>query len=59
MTIDLSDKRIIMIHGLAAKPPEAITHELWRYTLTENIRVDQPQLASELDANPHVFESAY
>ena len=59
MSIDLSRKRIIMVHGLAAKPPEAITHDLWRYTLTENIRVDQPQLASDLDAHPEVFKSAY
>ena len=59
MPTDLSNKKIIMIHGLASKPPQPITHELWRYTLTENIRVNQKQLASNLDANPQVFESAY
>ena len=59
MPTDLSKKKIIMIHGLASKPPQPITHELWRYTLTENIRVNQKQLASNLDENPQVFESAY
>ena len=59
MPLDLSNKKIIMIHGLASKPPEDVTHELWRKTLTENIRVDQRQLAQSLDGNPQVFESAY
>jgi hypothetical protein len=59
MPTDLSNKRIIMIHGLASKPPQVITHELWRYTLTENIRVGHKQLASSLDESPQIFESAY
>ncbi|MCP4874435.1 MAG: hypothetical protein GY896_03030, partial [Gammaproteobacteria bacterium] len=59
MPLDLSHKKIIMIHGLASKPPRDITHELWRRTLTENIRVSQGRLAASLDAQPDVFESAY
>jgi len=59
MPLDLSNKRIIMIHGLASKPPADVTHELWRKTLTENIRVGHRQLAKNLDANPQVFETAY
>ena len=59
MAIDLSDKRIIMIHGLASKPPADVTHELWRGTLTENIRVSHRALARRLDAHPEVFVSAY
>jgi hypothetical protein len=59
MSVDLSNKKIIMVHGLASKPPRDITHELWRKTLVENIRVDQGQLAKSLDANPQLFESAY
>ena len=39
MSANLSNKKIIMIHGLAAKPTPEITHELWRRTLIENIRV--------------------
>jgi len=59
MAIDLSSKKIIMIHGLASKPPPDFTHRLWRRTLTENIRVNHRQLARSLDANADVFESAY
>jgi hypothetical protein len=59
MSVDLSNKKIIMVHGLASKPPRDVTHELWRKTLVENIRVDQRQLAKSLDANPQLFESAY
>ena len=59
MAVNLSNKRIIMIHGLASKPPEAVLHKLWQETLIENIRVDNPQLAKELDKQSGVFESAY
>ena len=59
MPIDLSNKKIIMIHGLASKPPPEFTHNLWRSTLIENIRVSHRDLANRLDANPEVFVSAY
>lgn len=59
MTIDFSNKKIIMIHGLASKPTPEITHRLWRHTITENIRVDNELLGRSLDAHPEIFESAY
>jgi len=59
MPIELSDKRIIMIHGLASKPPAKTTHALWRDTLIENIRVGHAELADRLEAQPEVFVSAY
>jgi hypothetical protein len=59
MTADLGTKKIILIHGLASKPPPDITHDLWRRTLTENIRVSHRALARSLDAHPEVFASAY
>ena len=59
MAIDLTSKKIIMIHGLASKPPPDFTHHLWCKTLTENIRVSHRQLARSLDAHAEVFESAY
>lgn len=59
MAADLSNKKIIMIHGLASKPSADITHELWRRSLCENIRVDNRRLARKLDAHPEVFTSAY
>ena len=59
MPIDLTNKKIIMVHGLSSKPPPGFSHQLWRSTLTENIRVDHHKLAESLDANPGVFESAY
>ncbi len=59
MALDLSTKKIIMVHGLASKPTPEITHQLWRHTLTENIRVENKQLANSLESHPQVFESAY
>jgi len=59
MSIDLASKKIIMIHGLASKPPPDFTHHLWRRTLIENIRVSNRQLARSLDTDTEVFESAY
>src|SRR5210317_824077 len=59
MSIDFSNKKIIMIHGLASKPTPEITHQLWRRTLTENIRVSHGLLARSLDAHEDIFESAY
>ncbi len=59
MPADLSSKKIIMIHGLASKPPAEMTHDLWRRTLIENIRVDQRRLAREIEADSSLFESAY
>ena len=41
MAIDLSKKRIIMIHGLASKPPSADVHDLWSKFLVENIRLGE------------------
>ena len=54
MSADLSNKKIIMIHGLASKPTAEITHQLWRRTLTENIRVSHRLLARSLDAHPDI-----
>ena len=59
MSVDLSKKRIIMIHGLASKPTPEITHHLWRRSITENIRVGNSLLAQSLEAHPDIFESAY
>ena len=59
MAIDVSNKRIIMIHGLASKPPPASTHELWQRCVVENIRIEDAPLASALDRHPDLFESAY
>ena len=59
MPIDLSKKRIIMIHGLASKPPKEDLHSLWRKCIIENIGVDDWKLAESLDKHPNVFDSAY
>ncbi len=59
MSIDLSKKRIIMIHGLASKPPKEVLHDLWSRCVIENIRVDDPELAGEMDNQNNVFQSAY
>ena len=59
MAADFERKKIIMIHGLASKPPGPVTHDLWQRCLVENIRVDNPQLAEALADRSDVFESAY
>ncbi len=59
MSIDLSKKRIIMIHGLASKPPEETLHDLWSRCVIENMRVDDPELAGELEIQNSVLRSAY
>ena len=37
MSVDFSNKKIIMIHGLGSKPQPGVTHRLWRRALIENI----------------------
>ena len=59
MSVDFSNKKIIMVHGLGSKPTPEITHDLWRRTLIENIRVSHRLLARSLDTHPEIFESAY
>ena len=59
MTIDIAKKRIIMIHGLASKPPQAVLDELWAQCLIENIRVDDKELAKVIVAAPETFLSGY
>jgi len=59
MAVDLENKRIIMIHGRASKPPAEVNHDLWRQTLVENIRVGNRTLARSLESTPQVFVSAY
>jgi hypothetical protein len=59
MSVDLSNKKIIMVHGLGSKPTPEVTHDLWRRTLIENIRVSHKLLAQSLDVHKDIFESAY
>jgi len=57
--IDLSNKRIIMIHGLASKPPSTDLHALWSRCLVENIRCTDKALANALVAAPGSMSHAY
>jgi len=59
MKAKLDNKKIIMIHGLGSKPPARVTHELWRKTLIENIRVAHRGLAQQLEVDTGIFETAY
>lgn len=59
MSINLSNKKIIMIHGLASKPPTEDLHELWSKCIVENIRVDDSELANSLIQQANIFETAY
>lgn len=51
--------RIILIHGMAEKPPEPKWLDLWRYMLTTSIGVEDKEVAAALQADPAVFVSAY
>lgn len=59
MATDLSKKKIIMIHGLASKPPEKDIHDLWVKCLIENIRAEDKGLANEMASAQQLFDSAY
>ena len=57
--MDLSKKRIIMIHGLASKPPEAALHNLWSRCVIENIRMTHKKVARALEQKPGCMVHAY
>lgn len=57
--MDLRKKRIIMIHGLASKPPAKDLHEMWSRCLIENVRLESAPVGRALDANPDVLRHAY
>lgn len=59
MDTDLSKKRIIMIHGLASKPPEEDLHDLWVKCLIENVRIEDKSLANEMASSQELFDSVY
>ena len=52
MSVDFGNKKIIMIHGMGSKPSPEATHDLWRRTLIENIRVSHRLLARSLRTMP-------
>lgn len=51
--------RIILIHGMAEKPPETQWLELWRDVLTTNVGLEDKAIGAALTADPAVFVSAY
>jgi hypothetical protein len=60
MKTDLQKKRVIMIHGLAPKPPKNDLHEFWKRCLIENLRLEDAALATELEGvADDCFRSAY
>ena len=59
MPTSLEKKRIIIIHGLASKPPEETWLELNRRCLIENVRLVDSEVADALAGSPGVFRSAY
>ncbi len=57
--VDTNKLTIIFVHGLASKPPAADLHRLWKKAFIENIKIDSKTIASELETNPDIFQSAY
>jgi len=59
MPLDIAKKRIIMIHGLASKPPQKDLDDLWSKCVIESIRVDDKEMAAQLELQPETFLSGY
>ena len=57
--IDTSKLTIIFVHGLASKPPGADLHRLWKKAFIKNIQIDSKTIASKLEQNDSIFQSAY
>lgn len=56
----LSDRvRIILVHGMAAKPSETEWFEMWRRALVENLSMEAGRLAPRLEEDPDLLVSAY
>lgn len=51
--------RIILVHGMAEKPPEPQWLALWRDTLTANLALEDREIGRRLQDDPEVFVSAY
>ncbi|MGB5210372.1 MAG: hypothetical protein WBO47_10120 [Gammaproteobacteria bacterium] len=51
--------RLILIHGMARKPPEQAWLALWRTCLLENLQVQDPALGRRLADDPELLVSAY
>jgi hypothetical protein len=50
---------MILIHGMAEKPPEPQWLALWRDMLTANIAIEDKAIGEAVAADPDVFASAY
>ncbi len=59
MCADITKKKIIMIHGLASKPPKKDLHNLWAKCLIENVRTEDKRLANDMASSQELFDSAY
>ena len=58
--MDLSKHKIILVHGLASKPPEQDLLANWRRCLIENVRFYDPDLATDMEAQAKdLFHMAY
>jgi hypothetical protein len=56
----LSDKvRLVLVHGMARKPPEEAWLELWRTCLISSLRVEDPALGRRVANDPDLLVSAY
>lgn len=57
----LENKRIIMIHGLASKPPMQDLHKLWTKCIIENIKAEDPNLLDGIKPKQldDVFRTVY
>ncbi len=57
--IKVEDARIVFVHGLASKPPEAALSRQWRRALIASVRVDSKALALRLEKAQDLFRFAY
>ncbi|ROR35044.1 hypothetical protein [Inmirania thermothiophila] len=57
----MAAKRILLVHGLASKPPARDLHALWTRCLTANLRAEAPQAVASLGRADleALFETVY
>ncbi len=56
----LSDNiRLVLVHGMARKPPQEAWLELWRTCLVESLRVEDPALGRRAAADTDLMMPAY
>ena len=55
----INNKKIILIHGLASKPPEEKLSDFWRKSLIGSIAINNRDLSEQLEKSDNVIDLVY